>query len=387
MDAQNSKLTQIITHRFSDFIVSDQIAKQRLGLISKSDQASDTNRNLLTVEARAQEQKARQAKTAEEFLIYINEYFHDALFNYIEHIVENKSVLFSNIFKVDTALIKLIQVCLQPNASSNQIAQHVALVPWLKKELLGLVNKPPFRDPKSTRPMLDDVMLAIRYVGPDNIKMPIIALVAKHWQPHSTEPFSDAKNKLWQYSVAVANCMEQLAESCNLPPLHAYLFGLLHSVGYGLALRLYLKSFEKVRLTEMKKARQSGRPDIEKALNALTYDGEFASDILFKHSLDISKGLFDKLTIDYPHFVQALDLGITWPDTIIDQDIDKTTKAFYQLFIKSMTYGQYKILQKARLIELNEAKRFLTNAKINNDFISNLNKVDLSKLNLITRHI
>ena len=387
MDAQNSKLTQIITHRFTDFVVADNIAKKRLGLINTTGNSSEVNRSLLSIEAKALEAKERKAKTAEEFLVYINEYFHDVLFNYIDNVVENKSVLFSDTFKIDATLAKLLKVCLSPNASANQIAELVAPLPALKKELLSIVNKPPFRDPKSTRPLLDNVMLAIRYVGPDNIKMPIIALIAKQWQPHSTEPFSETKVKLWQYSVAVANCMEQTASTTRLPTLNAYLLGLVHGVGYGLALRLYLRSFEKVRINEMKKARKSGRPDIEKALDALKVDGEFASDIIFKHGLRLSTGIMEQLEFEQPFFVEAMEMATAWPESSLNDEQHPQSAVYFRLLVKSITYGQYKILQKARLIELNEAKRFLTNAQINNEFISHLNQVDLTKLNLTTKHI
>lgn len=379
MDAQNIKLNQIVFHRFTDFIVSDQVTKKRLGLINQ-EQTAEVNRNLLSVEAKAQQEKLRRSKTAEEFLIYINEYFHDALLTYIDQIADNNSVLFGDIFKLDAHVTKLVQTCLNKNSSANQIAELVTQLPWLKKDLLGVVNKPPFREEGSSRPLLDDVMLAVRYVGPDNIRMPILALIVKHWQPHSTEPYHDSKTKLWQYSVATANCMEQLAPNYRIEPLQAYFLGLAHGVGFGLALRLYLRSFEKVRLNEMKKARQASRPDIEKALDQLQLDGEFASEVIFKHGWSLSHGLIKKLDLKLTPLLPAIEQVEVWPEEPIEQPLAA-------LLVKSSTYSQYKVLQKARLIELNEAKRFLTGAKINNEFISNLNQVDLSRLNLTSTHI
>lgn len=379
MDAQNIKLNQIVFHRFTDFLISDQVTKQRLGLINQA-QTTEVNRNLLSVEAKAQQEKLRRSKTAEEFLIYVNEYFHDALLTYIEHVVANNSVLFGDIFKLDAQVITLVQTCLNKNANANQIAELVSQLPWLKKDLLSIVNKPPFRDEASTKPMLDDVMLAVRYVGPDNIRMPILALIVKHWQPHSTEPYNNSKTKLWQYSVATANCMEQLAPSYRIDPLQGYFLGLAHGVGFGLALRLYLRSFEKVRLNEMKKARQASRPDIEKALNQLQLDGEFASETIFKHGWSLSVGLMKKLDLKLTPILPAIEQAELWPE-------EPTDSVLATLLVKASTYGQYKVLQKARLIELNEAKRFLTGAQINNEFISNLNQVDLSRLNLTSTHI
>lgn len=374
MDLQHQKLNQIIYSRFSDFLVSSHVAKHKLGL-TQTFQSSDSERGLLDIEAKAQLNKERNARSANEFLIYINEYFHDVLSSHIEQLVNNGTYIFTDIFKIDTPIRRLINLCMIPDSSANQLADVINGVPWLKKDLLALVNQPPFRDPESTRPLLDDVNLAIRYVGPDNIKMPILALTVKHWQPHSTDPFPHAKTKIWQYSVAVANCMEQLSSYSKLNSIHCYALGLLQGIGHGLSLRLYLRTFDTVRSAEMQKARRTARPDIEKALSELQFDGDFASQIMCQHAHELSRILIAKLELPSTDLVSAMEQLIQWPALANQTSMGR-------LLIKSITYSQYKILQKGRLIELHEAKRFLTGAKINNDFISYLNSVDLTKLNL-----
>ena len=52
---------------------------------------------------------------------------------------------------------------------------------------------------------------------------------------------------------------------------------------------------------------------------------------------------------------------------------------------KVITIHDNKLLQKARLIELPEAKQFLTAVRVNNDFVNQLNTINLTKLNLTQR--
>ena len=376
-ESSNNKFHQIIQARFVDLMISDKVAKTRLGLTPTLIETA-TTRDLLSVEAKAQKLKERKIKTEEEFKVYVNEYFHDALFDYIDSKVTDPEYLFSEVLKLDTNLAKTVDACLSKALNTKQLAALIEPNTIIKRELLNIVNKPPFREKDSTKPFQEDVGLAIRYVGIDNIKAPLLAIIAKQWLPHSTDPFSDFKLKLWQYSIATANCMETLAPRFNVNPLHAFTLGLLHSFGYGLVMRMYLRAFDKIRLEEMHKARNSGRSDIEKVLNSLVLDGEFASQLVLNHGLDVSLLLLQHLELKFAPLAPAME------QIVNNEAIDSLTP-IASLLLKSKTYSQYKLLQKARLIELPEAKRFLTGCKINNDFVTILNKINLTKLNLSNR--
>jgi hypothetical protein len=372
MSNVQQKLNEIIHGRFIDLMISEKVAKQRLGLISEKKTVS-ANRNLLSIEERAQELKERKIASEIEFAEYINEYFHDALFDYAEHRLTNAEYLFSELLKIDSDFAKTIDVCLSKAGSAKQLAELIAPNPALKRELLNLVNKPPFREKDSTRPFQEDVSLAIRYVGLENIKTPIVALIIKQWLPHSTDPFTDFKSSLWRYTIATANCMEALAEQQGLNPFHAYVLGLLQGLGYGLSLRLYIRSFDRVRIQEMHKARESGRHDIEKQLNNLEHNGQFASDLTRYHGLTVSKLLVEELKLKFAALTPALD-------PLLDNVAIADMPAMSQCLNQAKGYVQYKFLQKARLIELPEAKRFLSGLGLNNEKISVLNQVELGKL-------
>ncbi len=366
------KLNEIIRGRFIDLIISERVAKQRLGLLNKQQEVV-VNRNLLTVEARAKELKERKIQSEKEFAIYVNEYFHDALFEYTEARLNNPEYLFNELQKIDPDFAKVIDLCLSKAASSKQLAELIEPMPVLKRELLNIVNKPPFRDKNSTKPFQEDVSLAIRYVGLDNIKTPILALIVKQWLPHSTDPFTDFKSHIWRYAIACANCMEALAEQHKVNSLHAFVLGLLHGLGYGLTLRLYIRSFDRVRIQEMKKAREIGRHDIEKKLNELEHDGQFASELTRYHGLQVSKLLIEELNLKYARLASPLE-------PFLDNDDFADMPAMSQCLMQATGFVQYKFLQKARLVELAEAKRFLAGHGISNPIIAVLNQVELTKL-------
>ncbi len=373
----NNKLCQIISSRFIDLLVSERVAKHRLGL-TKTKPEDTTQRDLLSVEAKALAQKERQLKTEEEFLIYINEYFHDALFEYAEQKIENGNFLFNEILKIDPNLAKMIDLCLSNAINSKQLAELITANASLKREFLNIVNKPPFRDKKSTRPFQEDVGLALRYVGIENIKVPLIVVIVKQWLPHSTDPFTSFKSALWDYSLATANCMEALAKEAKLSEINAFTLGLLHAFGYGIVLRTYLRLFEKVRLIEMQKAKSSGRSDIEKALDSLEFDGEFASDLILKHGLDVSAALLEQLQLKFSPIAHAmLEINSAEPITNLSP--------LALSLLQTKAYTQYKHLQKARLIELAEAKAFLSQYRINNEFVNKMKLVNLDKINVVVK--
>ena len=167
--------------------------------------------------------------------------------------------------------------------------------------------------------------------------------------------------------------MRALAPVYKLNDTVAYFFGLFHGIGISLMLRLYLRAFDTVRVAQMKESNESGRKDIEKVLDALEVDTAFVSEAVNKYTWQMSAQVFEKLGLKYAVVLPAAQEvlgGISYDEAL------PMTRAILQ----AKTYAQYKILQQARLIELDEAKAFLTHAKINNTIISELNKVNLGRI-------
>lgn len=367
-----NKTMAFITSRYVDLMLSSDFALSRLGLSGET-LNQDTTRALLDVEAKAAQQKLKKQVTEQEFKTYVSEFFHEKLFEYIEQRVADPDYIFSELLQYEDAIPKIFDACAAKATGASQLESLISSIPWLKAQFLSQINKPPFREERSSKPTVEEVILGVRYIGVDNTKLLILSEIAKKWLPHSTEPYSEYKLNYWRYTTATANCMRLLAPVYKLNEMVAYFFGLFHGTGMSLMLRLYLRAFDTVRVAQMKQSNQAGRKDIEKVLDTLEIDTSFVSEAVNKYRWQLSVQVFEKLGLQYAVVLpcaQEILEGISYDQA------QPLTRAIQQ----AKTYAQYKILQQSRLIELDEAKAFLTQARINSTMISELNKVNLSKV-------
>ncbi len=367
-----NKTAAFVKSRYIDLMLSTDFAMTRLGL-TRTQSKQDTTRSLLDVEAKAAEQKQKKQATEQEFKTYVSEFFHEKLFEYIDQRVADPDYIFSELLQYEPEIPKIFDACAAKATGATQLETLISSIPWLKAQFLSRVNKPPFREEKTTKPTVEEVILGVRYIGVENTKLLVLSEIAKRWLPHSTEPYSEYKLNYWKYTVATANCMRALAPVYKLNETVAYFFGLFHGIGISLMLRLYLRAFDTVRVAQMKESNESGRKDIEKVLDALEVDTSFVSEAVNKYTWQLSAHVFERLGLKYAVVLPAAQEvlgGVSYDDAL------PLTRAIMQ----AKTYAQYKILQQARLIELDEAKAFLTHARINNTIISELNKVSLNRI-------
>lgn len=372
--AQADKLNSLIQSRFFDLMLSEKVAFKRLGLVDKRKDL-ESARQLLDIENKAIQKKVKQQATAAEFREYVNEYFHEALFEYLEERTLDTGYLFSEILTIEPIIADIMDACAARATTASQLDTMISQVTFLTRDLLKMVNNPPFRAEGSKRAHVDNTGLAVRYVGVENVKFALLTYIAKNWLPHSTEPYPDFKNRFWQYSIATANCAKTLAKYYKVDPAVAFMLGLVHGIGMSMSLRLYLRAFDTVRLDQMKKLSKANRKDIVKAIDSLVIDDTFVSQAVRKLSPQISQIVATKLDLKFAPLTPAMD-------EIVASVPFKKCSPLTRLLLQSQTFVRYKMLQKSRLIELDEAKLFLSQTNINNDIIAVLNKVNLLKLDI-----
>ena len=366
------KTASFVESRFADLLLSDDFALSRLGF-NREELRQSSTRALLDIEAKAQEKKQKRQETEQEFKVYVSEFFHETLFEYLEQRVADPDYIFTELLNFEPELPKLFDACAAKASGATQFEQIITTIPWLKSKFIETINNPPFRQAKSIKPKVQNLGLAIRYIGLDNTKLVVLSLAAQHWLPHSTEPYNTFKTRYWQYAIATANCSRQLAKYNGLNEVVAFFLGLFHAIGTSVALRLYLRAFDTVRIAQMKDSLKTGRRDIEKVLNSLESDPNFISEALSKFSNQISYKIFEKLGLKYA-------VVAPYAEEIKNKLTFSQASPMTQVLMQARTFAQYKILQKARLIELDEAKIFLTNYKINNTVIAELNQVNLTNI-------
>lgn len=372
--SQQAKTTSFIQSRFFDLMLSEKIALTRLGVFSTRKKL-DTSRELLHIEMQALERKVKQKATEAEFKEYVNEYFHEALFEYLEKYTTDKKHLFSQILPIGPMIPDVLDACVKKATTATQLDNLISSVSFLNRDILKMVNNPPFRAENSNKAHVDKTGLAVRYIGVDNTKFALLSFVGKNWLPHSTEPYNDFKDKFWQYSIATANCARTLAKYYKIDESVAFLLGLLHGIGMSMSLRLYLRAFNTVRMEQMKALSKANRIDIVKLIDTLTLDDSFVSEALRKFTPVVSYQVIEQLDLKFAPILPTME-------ELRENIPFKQSSPMTRLLRQSQTFVQYKMLQKSRLIDLDDAKVFLTHANINNDIINILNRVDLLKINI-----
>ena len=367
-----SKVAAYVHSRFVDLSLSSEFAMSRLG-IKQDDSNTAGTRSLLDIEAKAIKLKEKKKATEQEFRVYVNEYLHEHLFAYIAEKIEDKEYIFNELITIEPEIGKIFDACAAPATGVKQLVPLVEALPWLKANFIHRINKAPFRDETSPKTAVEKVDLGIRYIGIENTKFLLLSEIGKRWLPHSTEPFSEFKQSAWVYSISSANCMRALSPLYKVAPETAFMFGLLHGIGASLMLRLYLRAYNTVRVQQMRETSKAGRKDIEKVLDTLEIDPAFVSQALIEFGWQLTASVFEHLGLK---FAVVLPAAEDFVNKTPFADCVPMAQALHQ----ANTFAQYKILQKHRLIELDEAKAFLTNVRINNTVIGELNKVNLTKI-------
>ncbi|MDC2890552.1 HDOD domain-containing protein [Psychrosphaera algicola] len=355
-------------------MLSEKIALTRLGVYADRKQLG-TARELLHIEEKALERKVKQQATETEFKEYVNEYFHEALFEYLDVYSNDKNYLFSQILTIDPNIPDVLDACVKRATTATQLDTLISKVTFLTRDILKMVNNPPFRAENSNKAHVDKIGLAVRYIGVDNVRFALLSYIGKNWLPHSTEPYNDFKEKFWQYSIATANCARTLAKYYKIDESVAFLLGLLHGIGMSMSLRLYLRAFDTVRVIQMKALTKANRKDIVKLVDTLTLDNSFVSEALRRFTPTVSHHVIERLGLKFAPILPTME-------ELRENVPFKQSSPMTRLLKQSQTFVQYKMLQKSRLIELDDAKVFLTQANINNDIITILNKVDLLKIDI-----
>ena len=86
----------------------------------------------------------------------------------------------------------ILDILATRSASVGRLEPLIKDLTWLGRELVAFVNLPYYRQQRSkhTSVKVDNPLLALRYIGLDNLKFVVPTFAVRHWMPHSTEPFS-----------------------------------------------------------------------------------------------------------------------------------------------------------------------------------------------------
>ena len=162
----------------------------------------------------------------------------------------------------------------------NKLDSLICDVGWLSEDLLRLVNQPQYRNRTASGAMVKDIKTALRYLGVESLQLIVPVYAMRRMMPHSTDPFTALKNRLWDYSLAVAIAASRLAQDSAEHPFNAFCAGLFHTLGHAVVTRNYLRTYQQVRQTQLLQARESRDIQLTEALDNLEPDASFLCESL-----------------------------------------------------------------------------------------------------------
>ena len=272
----------------------------------------------------------------------------------------------------------ILEILAVRSASVGRLEPLVKDLSWLGRELVAFVNLPFYRKQrnKHTSVQVDNPLLALRYIGLDNLKFVVPTFAVRHWMPHSTEPFPLLKRRLRDNSMACAIAAQELAKLNGVNEVHAFTLGMLLDVGKIALVRLYLRTFERVWQRQVAKAREEQKKDLHTALLELKPDPLFLSSLLRTLSMKVTATVIEQMSFKYLPF-NAVMQQLTTPLAKNDEYLPLT-----EVILKARCYAQYLSLNEHQLVEQDETEHWFAHFNFTQEELDQLAKCNFDRFHI-----
>lgn len=373
------RTAKILNQRAHDLLLGHSFAHQQIGFIHTLDidyGEPMKQRTLLQIEVAAQNKRQQSSTAHHKYRAQASEQLHKTIETAIYKQLEDIDGVIHSTIGIEDGIANILDILAVKSASVGRLEPLVNDISWLGRELVTLVNLPYYRNQRSknTSVKVDKPSLALRYIGLDNLQLVIPTFAARHWMPHSTEPFSLLKRRLRDSAMANAIAAQKIAQINNVNDVHAFTLGMLLDVGRIALVRLYLKTFEKVWQRKVQLARNENQKDLHTALLELQPDPLFLTTLLSNKSIEVSAKVIDKMAFKYLPFkgvMQQLVNGVDKGDTLLP---------LTEVMLKARCYSQYLNLKEHQLIEPDETLSWFSYFKFTKTELKTLQSSNFTNL-------
>ncbi len=374
---ENNLAVSSIYHRYLSLIISKEFADIRHGKVftdaQQNSEQKNRRRELLPVEEETNKNKIIEEHGKTHFKAQIVDAFLGQITKKLNIEFDNKEHLYNNVIQIEDAAPQILEVLCLRAASVKRISPLINSLSWLSRELLTLVNKPQYR--KNSDVKVNDPNLAISYVGLDNLKLLMPTFILKHWLPVSTAPYPLMKRKLWNESLSIALAASILAKEEGMDEFSAFTAGMFSNIGLLVVTQCTLQNYNELHQKKLRKAYESKDKKLHDVLVECNSSPELLHDQLINRHAKISADMVELMRLDR--------LQITEPifDLAYATNYSKM-HPIAQIVTKAKAYVAYRSLAKEVLIDKEEAKTFLSAARITQKDITLLKKSDIDHIKL-----
>ena len=372
----NDKISAIYQQSVS-LSISKEFADQRRGKLNlvnfQGSEQENRRRELLSVEAKAQQEKIVAAHGEEHFRQQVMNTFYAQINKQVNDEFDDKAYLYNNILKIEEAAPTILELLSLRATSINKIKPLANSLPWLASDLINLVNKPQYR--KRADVQVNDAKLALSYIGLDNLNLVMPLFILKHWLPLSTAPFRLMKRKLWNESLSVALASSVLAEHANTKSYPAFTTGMLSNIGKLAITRCFLSTYDRMYKQELKDAFDAKDKKLHNILTKIENPPELLLEQLILRSSKLSAELIEKMNFDRLPITEAM-FDLAFAETI------DSMCPLAQIVTKAKVFVCNRNLAIDNLISDDETALLFESAKLSKAELILLNKSDIDHIKL-----
>ena len=358
--------------RYFDMLVGVNPDNKRLGYqIKAGDQVPE--RTLLAVDAKAQQLRAAGAQAKAQFTEFAQAHLHDEVADELVRKLHNIDHVAASLFDPGDAFYPVIDALSEKVVSVNQLDTLITAVPWLTEDLLRLVNQPQYRSRTGGGGLVKDVKTALRFIGVETLQQILPVYAMRRMLPHSTEPFHPLKNKLWEYSLAVAIAARRLAENSAEYPYNAFCVGLFHTLGHIVVIRNYLRTYKHVKHQQLLQARENRDTALIDVLDGLAPDASFLCESLREFAAVLSADITSLWRLSSLPLCQTLDQlaeGVGF----------NGSSPLARIVQQAQTYVQWQALKQQGQLTAEEERHWLHAVHLTQESISILDQTNLKRL-------
>ncbi|MEO3678117.1 HDOD domain-containing protein [Rheinheimera fenheensis] len=361
-----------LQQRFFDQLVGVNPDSKRLRYQIRAGQPTDS-RNLLDVDARAAQLRAAGAQAKAQFSEFAQAHLHDQVADELLRKLHNIGQVTASLFDPGQNFYLLLDALSAKVVTVNKLDGLISAVPWLVEDLLRLVNQPQYRNRTASGAMVKDIKTALRFLGVESLQLILPVYAMRRMLPHSTDPFTSLKSRIWDYSLAVAIAARKLAENSAEVPYNAFCVGLFHTLGHLVVTRNYLRTFAEVRQQQLLHARENRDVQLTDALDALTPDASFLCESMHEFAAILSADITSCWQLQSLPLCQTLDQlaeGIGY----------NGCTPLARLVQQAQTYVQWQELKSLQQVTEAERQIWFAKVQLSGENIELLAKTNLKRL-------
>ncbi|CAM3777157.1 HDOD domain-containing protein [Rheinheimera salexigens] len=360
--------------RFLDQLVGVDPAVVRIHYEPGKNDVS-AERTLLQVEADARLARQKNLKIQAQLTDFAQAHLHDEVSDELLRKLHNIEHVESTLFNLQPAFYAILDLLSSKAVTINKLDSYISKVDWLTEDLLRLVNQPQYRNRTASAGLIKDIKVALRLFGIETLQQVIPVYAFKRMLPHSTEPFSGLKTRIWQHALAVAIAARTLADLENSHGFSAFCVGLFQSLGYIVVTRCYLRTYQQQKQKQILNAQAMRDSGIIETLDKLMPDASFLSESMAEFAAELNADVTSRWQLDVQPLYQTLD---QMSEGLGFNDNSPLTK----IALQAQTYVQWQSLKRAKLINNEESLRWLAAAQLTNEKMALLAQTNLSRLNI-----